>query len=156
MPVLIGRPATPVAVLTGVSVPEIVFTTYAVPSDGEMATAAGEYPTGMPRPARPVAAVMAVTVSEAPRSRPPLGGRDGGHGIGVAADDEDLRAAGCDGERVGCLAGRDGRAGAAGGGADRGDGVGAVVGDVGGLAVRRDRDRERVAPDPDRRACPVG
>src|SRR6185369_6467909 len=66
MPVLIGWPATPVAVLTGVSVPEIVFTTYAVPPDGEMATAAGEYPTGMPRPTRPVAAVMAVTVSESP------------------------------------------------------------------------------------------
>src|SRR5215470_7499152 len=66
MPVLIGRPATPVAVLTGVSVPEIVFTTYAVRPDGEMATAAGEYPTGMPRPARPVAALMGVTVSESP------------------------------------------------------------------------------------------
>jgi hypothetical protein len=31
-----------------------------------MATAAGEYPTGMPRPARPVAAVIGVTVSESP------------------------------------------------------------------------------------------
>ena len=80
MPVLIGWPATPVAVLTGVSVPEIVFTTYAVPPDGEMATAAGEYPTGMPRP------------------RPPGGRRDRGHRVGVAAGHEDLRAAGRDGE----------------------------------------------------------
>jgi hypothetical protein len=29
-----------------------------------MATASGEYPTGIPRPARPVAAVIGVTVSE--------------------------------------------------------------------------------------------
>jgi hypothetical protein len=53
-PAGIGRPACPVFVLTGVTVPEIVFTTNAVPP--VMATAAGEYPTGMPRPGRPVPA----------------------------------------------------------------------------------------------------
>ena len=51
---------------TGVTVPEIVLTTYAVPPDREIAIAAGEYPTGMPGPARPVAAVIGVTVSESP------------------------------------------------------------------------------------------
>src|SRR6185369_4387249 len=112
MPVLIGRPATPVAVLTGVSVPEIVFTTYAVPSDGEMATAAGEYPTGMPRPARPVAAVMAVTVSESPPTTKTF------VLPGVTASELGAWPTG--------TAGPDGRAGTAGGCTDRRDRVRAV------------------------------
>ena len=53
-------------VLTGVTVPEIVLTTYAVPPEREIAIAAGEYPTGMADRARLVPPVMGVTSSESP------------------------------------------------------------------------------------------
>src|SRR5580693_36648 len=63
-----ARPLRPVAVLTGVTVPEMALTTNAVCPDDLNATAVGEYPTGMSRPAtaEPRVAAIGVTVSESP------------------------------------------------------------------------------------------
>jgi hypothetical protein len=66
LPTVIGGPAVPLAVVIGVTVPEVVLTTYTVLPLGVMAIAAGSRPTVMAGPGLFVAVSMGVTVPEAP------------------------------------------------------------------------------------------
>jgi hypothetical protein len=64
LPTLIGVPALPVMMETGVTVPSPLLTTYAVLLSGVIATAQGLLPTGVGLPALLVAVKIGVTVFE--------------------------------------------------------------------------------------------
>ena len=63
-PTAIAAPATPVATVIGVTVPEAVLTTYAFVPSGLKATLCGWVPTVIAVPGVFVATVMGVTVPE--------------------------------------------------------------------------------------------